>query len=180
MMKEERPEYDYLEMLIQEQIMELRQFGPIVYDVFSALQPHAAIKIEDLVESILSHDQLVVIGTADGLALRSQPSISDSTLIKRLPQGAKLFVIEPGGESKIGMQSQWLRVSDYEGHQGYVAAWYVTKVDFEEDNGVVVDKVMNLLEYSIKLDLVKFIQKGEMSMVSLTPKGKQISELLLR
>jgi hypothetical protein len=74
-------------------------------------------------------DKLVVRSTADGLALRSQPVISDATLIKREPLSAELLVLEPLGqaEAKIGVVNQWLNVQDVNGDKGYVAAWYVVK-----------------------------------------------------
>jgi hypothetical protein len=74
-------------------------------------------------------DKLVVRSTADGLALRSQPVISDATLIKREPLSAELLVLEPvnQAEAKIGIVNQWLNVQDVSGDKGYVAAWYVVK-----------------------------------------------------
>lgn len=74
-------------------------------------------------------DKLVVRSTADGLALRSQPVISDATLVKREPLSAELLVLEPlsQAEAKIGVVNQWLNVQDVNGDKGYVAAWYVVK-----------------------------------------------------
>jgi hypothetical protein len=76
-----------------------------------------------------SADKLVVRSTADGLALRSQPVISDATLIKREPLSAELLVLEPvnQAEAKIGVVNRWLNVQDVSGDKGYVAAWYVVK-----------------------------------------------------
>jgi hypothetical protein len=53
--------------------------------------------------------------------------ISEATLIKRLPVRSELLVLEAGGESKIGVVGQWLKVRDLLGVEGYVAAWYVDK-----------------------------------------------------
>jgi hypothetical protein len=68
---------------------------------------------------------LVVKATADGIALRTQPIVSDSTLIQRLPLGTQFTVTEPNGASKIGQNNQWLQVIDPSGRSGYVAAWFV-------------------------------------------------------
>lgn len=72
---------------------------------------------------------LVLRTIEDGVALRSQPVISDATLIKREPLNAELLVIEPlaQAEQKVGVVSQWIQVRDSAGVQGYVAAWYVIK-----------------------------------------------------
>lgn len=70
---------------------------------------------------------LKVRATAEGVALRKQPVISDSTLIKRLPLGAEFLVTEPNGASKIGKNDQWLKVKDASGTEGYVAAWFVSR-----------------------------------------------------
>jgi hypothetical protein len=66
-----------------------------------------------------------VKATAEGIALRSQPIVSDSTLIKRLPLGTELIVLEPHAETKIGRNDQWLKVKDPTGAEGLVAAWFV-------------------------------------------------------
>ena len=65
--------------------------------------------------------------TQDGLALRSAPVISDSTLIKHLVLGAELIATEPQETAlpKIGQVGDWIQVRDITGAQGYVAAWYV-------------------------------------------------------
>jgi uncharacterized protein YgiM (DUF1202 family) len=63
--------------------------------------------------------------TAEGVALRKQPLVSDTTLIKRLPLGTELTVTEPNAEVKIGRNDQWLKVRDPAGAEGVVAAWFV-------------------------------------------------------
>jgi hypothetical protein len=68
---------------------------------------------------------LQVRATAEGIALRSQPVVSDATLIKRLPMGTVFIVLEPNAEGKIGRNDQWLRVRDPAGMEGYVAAFFV-------------------------------------------------------
>jgi hypothetical protein len=68
---------------------------------------------------------LKVKATTEGVALRSQPIIADTTLIKRVANGTIFDVLEPGAVSKIGVTGQWLKVKDPQGAEGYVAAWYV-------------------------------------------------------
>jgi hypothetical protein len=70
---------------------------------------------------------LVVRTTADQVALRQTPVVSDTTLIKYLPLRAELLVLEAGGLAKVGQQNQWLNVKDLDGTVGYVAAWYVSR-----------------------------------------------------
>ena len=59
--------------------------------------------------------------------MRRQPVISDATLIKRLPLGTELTVLEQNAEAKIGKNDQWLKVKDPSGTEGYVAAWFVAR-----------------------------------------------------
>jgi hypothetical protein len=68
---------------------------------------------------------LKVRATAEGIALRKQPIVSDATLIKRLPLGTELVVLEPNGDAKVGRNDQWLKVKDPAGAEGVVAAWFV-------------------------------------------------------
>jgi hypothetical protein len=68
-----------------------------------------------------------VKATAEGVALRKQPIINDSTLIKRLPLGTELTLLESNAEAKIGRNDQWLRVKDPTGAEGVVAAWFVAR-----------------------------------------------------
>lgn len=62
--------------------------------------------------------------TAEQVALRSQPIISGTTLIKRVPINYEFSIVEPGGEAKIGKNDQWVKVKD-DTHEGYVAAWFL-------------------------------------------------------
>ena len=68
-----------------------------------------------------------VRASAEGVALRSQPVISDATLIKRLSLGTELTVLEPNAEAKIGKNDQWLKGKDPTGTEGVVAAWFVAR-----------------------------------------------------
>jgi hypothetical protein len=70
---------------------------------------------------------LKVRATAEGVALRRLPVVSDATLIKRLPLGTELTVTEPNAEIKIGKNDQWLKVKDPTGAEGVVAAWFVAR-----------------------------------------------------
>ena len=70
---------------------------------------------------------LKVKATAEGIALRKQPVVSDTTLIYRLPLGTEFTVTEPNAEGKVGKNDQWLKVKDPNGADGYVAAWFVAR-----------------------------------------------------
>jgi hypothetical protein len=70
---------------------------------------------------------LKVRATAEAIALRKQPVVSNATLIKRLPLGTEFVVTEPNGETKVGRNDQWLKVRDAAGTEGYVAAWFVAR-----------------------------------------------------
>jgi hypothetical protein len=70
---------------------------------------------------------LKVKATAEGIALRKQPIVSDATLIKRLPLGTEFTVTEPNAEAKVGKNDQWLKVKDPTGTEGVVAAWFVAR-----------------------------------------------------
>jgi hypothetical protein len=70
---------------------------------------------------------LKVKATAEGIALRKQPVVSDATLIYRLPLGTEFTVTEPNAAGKIGRNDQWLKVKDPSGMDGYVAAWFVAR-----------------------------------------------------
>jgi hypothetical protein len=68
-----------------------------------------------------------VKATAQAVAFRKQPTVSDATLIRWLPLGEVLTINEPGGDAKIGANNQWLKVKDKGGVEGYVAAWFVAR-----------------------------------------------------
>ena len=70
---------------------------------------------------------LKVRATAEGVALRKQPIVSDATLIKRVALGTEFLVTEPNGEAKIGKNDQWLKVKDATNTEGLVAAWFVSR-----------------------------------------------------
>lgn len=72
---------------------------------------------------------LLVRTATDGLALRSQPVIADTTLIKRLLLGADLLVLDDptAALAKLGEPGQWLQVRDAVGVTGYAAAVYLVR-----------------------------------------------------
>jgi hypothetical protein len=73
--------------------------------------------------------KLMVKTTGDSVSLRSAPRVANDTLIMALPKGTTLQVIEAGTPAnKIGQQNQWLQVQTSDGKQGYVAAWFVARV----------------------------------------------------
>jgi hypothetical protein len=72
-------------------------------------------------------DAPVVKTTVDALKLRSRPDSTDATILKVLPIGAELKVLETAAEvkRKVGTVYEWLKVADLQNMQGVVAAWYV-------------------------------------------------------
>lgn len=64
--------------------------------------------------------------TVEMVSLRNQPVVSDASLIKRVPINYEFTITEPGGESKIGANNKWIKVKDAT-HEGYVAAWFVSR-----------------------------------------------------
>jgi hypothetical protein len=64
--------------------------------------------------------------TAEAVALRSQPVVSETTVIKRVSVNYEFTITEAGGEKKIGMNDQWIKVKDATS-EGYVAAWFVAR-----------------------------------------------------
>ena len=76
-------------------------------------------------------DALVVRTIVDGLKLRTIPDNTDATILKLLTIGTELKCLEIASEveRKIGVNFEWLKVSDVEGNQGVVAAWYVSLVN---------------------------------------------------
>ena len=61
-----------------------------------------------------------------GIRLHNAPSADSTADYAEMP-GVPLNVIEEkaGATAKIGQSGQWIYVRDPDGHQGYVAAWYV-------------------------------------------------------
>jgi hypothetical protein len=76
------------------------------------------------------NDAPVVKTNVDALKLRSKPDSTDATILKIYPIGTELKCLEPAADvkRKVGNMYEWLKVSDVEGKQGVVAAWYVALV----------------------------------------------------
>ena len=76
------------------------------------------------------NDVPVVKTIVDALKLRSKPDNTDATVLKFYPIGSELKVLEPATEvkRKVGVNFEWIKVSDVTGSQGVVAAWYVSIV----------------------------------------------------
>ena len=98
----------------------------VKYASGSAAQAQPATTTPSAIASV-NGGMLKVRAIAEGVALRKQPVVSDSTLIKRLPLGTELTVTEPNAEAKIGKNDQWLKVKDPTGAEGVVAAWFVAR-----------------------------------------------------
>jgi hypothetical protein len=83
-------------------------------------------------------DRLVVYALGEGLALRTQPLVADSNLIKRLADNSEMIVLEERAQAaqKIGVEGQWLHVQDVAGAKGFVAAWFVASERPEDLLGV--------------------------------------------
>jgi hypothetical protein len=58
--------------------------------------------------------------------LRTEPCIDDANLLLRFPAGTLLTTTDPQAKQKLGVADQWLKVKDDAGHEGYVAAWFVS------------------------------------------------------
>ena len=69
---------------------------------------------------------IIVKTTVELVSLRSQPVVSDATLIKRVPINYVFTITESGGETKIGANDKWIKVKDAT-NEGYVAAWFVSR-----------------------------------------------------
>ena len=78
----------------------------------------------------VTKDAPVVKTSVDALKLRSKPDSTDATILKLYPIGTELKVLESAAEAKrkVGVNFEWLKVSDVTGSQGVVAAWYVSIV----------------------------------------------------
>ncbi len=86
---------------------------------------------EKAAQPVTGQKGLIVHPTTHGLALRRTPKVARNTMIRRLPQSAKLIVMEPEAEAKkkIGVKGQWLKVKNVSGAVGFVASWYVTAAE---------------------------------------------------
>ena len=64
-----------------------------------------------------------------GLNIRSSIDTSSSNnIVASVPAGTLVSVLNADDYAKIGGVNQWARVRDNQGHEGFVAAWYLEKV----------------------------------------------------
>jgi hypothetical protein len=179
MKKQENQEFDYLQSLVSEQIQEIRNFGPIAYEIFDALMPPAGtMNIENLVRKLMELDKMILKVDADGLNLRARPGIS-SPVIKVLSRSTQLIALDSDSDRKIGVQGQWLHVLDIAGDQGYVVAQFVSKIDTTRDPREKIDHTMHTLEYFGKMELVQIDKQGDRFDVTLTQKGRYLADFLV-
>jgi hypothetical protein len=75
--------------------------------------------------AVVSGGPVKVKATVEGVAFRTQPVISDASLIKRVSIGYTFTLSDPAAASKIGLNNQWLKVKDGSS-EGCVAAWFVS------------------------------------------------------
>jgi hypothetical protein len=68
----------------------------------------------------------VIASATAGIKLHTQASVDSPANYAEMP-GVPLKVIEDktGALAKIGQYGQWIYIQDPDGHQGYVAGWYV-------------------------------------------------------
>jgi hypothetical protein len=70
----------------------------------------------------------VLKSTVASLALRKEPRVENSTLIRYIRPEEIIIVIETDNpQAKIGVKGQWLHVRAEGGTEGYVAAWFVER-----------------------------------------------------
>jgi len=74
-----------------------------------------------------SDNSLLLRTTAEGVALRHSPILTDYSLIKRLPNASIVIALEEDAAAKLGIHGKWLKVRDASGIEGYLAAWYVER-----------------------------------------------------
>ena len=175
-----KSDFDYLHSLVREQIKELRQLGPIAYDILRALlPPTGAIDVKNLVNKVIQDRRPVVQVDPDGLQLRAAPEIT-APVLKSMRQQSQLILLDPGSEEAVGTRGRWLHVLEMDGNNGYVEANYVSRVKSYQDPSAIIDMTMNALEYFNRLDFVDITQENDNFRVTLTPKGKNMADLLFQ
>jgi len=171
------PNFDYLQGLVQDQLAQLRRFGPIIYEIFEALEASGSrMPLDPLIDRVLSEQQIVVRVESDALNLRAGPSIQ-SPVIKRIERSAQLLLSDPADISNVGKPGAWLHVRDMEGIQGYVVGQYVSLDRDYANPQVKVEALMLTLENFDRMELVSI--DPNFGIVNLTTKGENISRLLM-
>lgn len=169
--------FDYLEKLVEEQIVELLRFGPVVSDILKALSPPTGIQeVETLVRNVLDKQRPLAVVNVDALNMRSEPN-QTSPLIKRLRRGTRLFLLEPGSERKIGAQGEWLYCADPEGPPGFVAASYLALEPLPSVDARI-GKIMQVIEKLGQNELIKIDRTEKGYYAALTSKGQYVAKVL--
>jgi hypothetical protein len=180
MKKQQKPEFDYLQSLVREQVQEVRNFGPIAYEIIDVLKPPAGpVNVESLVRRVVELDKLILQVELDGINLFMQPALR-SAVVKTLARGDQLMALERDTERKIGQQGEWLHVLDINGDKGYVLAQFVSRVETSRDPGERIDRTMHTLEYFSKMEIVQIDKQGNQFDVRLTQKGKYLADFLVQ
>jgi hypothetical protein len=130
----------------------------------------------------------VVKTNVDALKLRTKPDSTDATIMKIYPIGTELKCLEPSADvkRKVGTMYEWLSVSDVEGKQGVVAAWYVSIVSigsygpqaipvpgaahFSVDE--IPPVILRATEEGLALRSIPFISKD--TLICRVPKGAEL------
>jgi len=64
-----------------------------------------------------------------GLNIRSSTDMSSmANLVISVPAGSQLMLLDANDAAKVGQNSQWVRVREPGGKEGFAAAWYLEKV----------------------------------------------------
>jgi hypothetical protein len=58
----------------------------------------------------------------------STDTSSTANVVAQIHPGTQLLLLDAGAESKLGVNGQFIRARDPQGHEGLVAAWYVERV----------------------------------------------------
>ena len=173
-------ETDYLEMLVRKEIEDIRKIGPAAVEILRVLQTAPTpLEIKTLASKILESERVYVDVAVDALNLRKGPGAAEE-VIKVLPVGARLAILEPGGEAKIGTVDQWLRVADADGVEGFVVAQYLVRREVALSVGEKIDNIMVTLDQFDQMDLVEIFPQDGQHFVALTQRGKHIADYMSR
>jgi hypothetical protein len=171
------PNFDYLHSFVQDQLTQLRRFGPIIFEIFEVFETYGSqMALDPLIDQVLSHQKVVVRVESDALNLRAGPSIQ-SPIVKQIERGAQLLLSDPADESNIGKPGTWLHVMDLEGDKGYVVGQYVFPDRDYGNPQTKVEALMMTLESFNRMELVSI--DPNIGVVYLTTKGENTARLLM-
>ena len=180
MKKSQKQDFDYLQSLVSEQVQEVRNFGPIAFEIIEALKsPAGPINVENLVRRVIEFGKLILQVEVDGINMFVQPALR-SMVVKTLARGDQLIALDPDSDRKIGQQGEWLHVLDTNGDRGYVLAQFVTQMETLRDPSERIDRTMHTLEYFSKMEIVQIDKQGNQFDVRLTQKGKYLADFLVK